>query len=127
MTNLKIILGSPLHSCLVANPEYEVFVLKTSHLSGCDLDCSLAISVLTEGVLYLNFLPDGRLFSVSYESSMKKKERWSPTSNENLARSILQTKIPSWTGENPIEGLRAIVHRELGDAVDSLRIRQRVD
>jgi len=122
-TELKIVPGYPIHIEAVEKPKYEVITLETSQLSGCDLDCALAVSLLTEGTLYLSFLPDGRSFLVSYQALGQDKKFWSPSSDEVLARNILQTHIPSWTGEYLIQGLREIILKELGSSVDSLRIK----
>jgi hypothetical protein len=122
---LKVVPGYPISLlALGEEPRYEIITIDISKLYGCDLDCALAISLLTKGTLYINFLPDGRSFLVYYKNVDQNKEiYWSPTSNMALAMDILKTHIPSWTG-GYLEGLRAIVSNNLGTSVDCLRLRR---
>lgn len=121
-TQLKIRPGYPIHLLAIEEPKYEVITLEVSCLSGCDLDCALAVSLLSEGTLYLCFLPDGRSYRVSYEAPGQEKRAWSPSSDVNLANEILRNHRP--LEENFLESLREIVVKELGPSVDLLRLKR---
>jgi len=121
-TQLKICPGYPIHLLAIEEPKYEVITLEASHLSGCDLDCALAVSLLTEGTLYLDFLPDGRSYKVRYEAPGQEKRPWSPSSDINLANEILRNHSP--LEEIFLDSLRKIVVKELGPSVDLLRLKR---
>ncbi|MDP3876614.1 MAG: hypothetical protein Q8Q50_06505 [Methylobacter sp.] len=123
-TQLKICPGYPIHLLEIEEPKYEVITLEASRLYGCDLDCALAVSLLTEGTLYLGFLPNGRSYTVRYEAPGQEKMPWSPSSDINIANEILRNHSPS--EEVSLDSLREIVVKELGASVDLLRLKRNV-
>ena len=121
-TQLRISLGYPLHILAIEQPKFEVITLDASILSGCDLDCALAVSLLDKGTLYLAFLPDGRSYTVRYEAPEKEIVFWSPSSNSDLANEIL--KKNGFSEEFSLCNLRKIVEKQLGQSVDLYRMKR---
>lgn len=121
-TQLRISPGYPIHLLGIEEPKYEVVKLDTSILSGCDLDCALAVSLLNEGTLYLGFLPDGRSYMVRYEAPHEQIVFWSPSSNRDLANEILRKN--DYPEEFSLDNLRKIVEKTLGQSVDLLRLKR---
>jgi hypothetical protein len=112
------------HINLLGPVEFENFRISADNIGGVYLDYAVAISSANDGLLVLDFLPDGALFKVLIGSQISDLKSWSPTSDTDLARKIIAPQALQASKDSILEALRNLVRKELGDSIEVPRMKK---
>lgn len=96
----------PLHVQFSGPIEFELTKIDVKDLSNVQLDYAVALSSLEDGVLTLDFLPDGYLYQVRHGTTFSDLSLYSPSRNDD------------------VEELRNIVKEKFGDSIEVPKIKR---
>jgi hypothetical protein len=85
---LNVYTTYPQHIKILGNIELESFSINIEELRGVYLDYALALSTLKDGVVILDFLPDGLPYQVRFGSEIMSAKLWSSSKEESQAQKI---------------------------------------